>query len=141
MTKTIEECLQGALRQYRHNNDNSPSLSGPLGGFVVAYDKDEIDDLVDKYSLNRFSLGEMYVDDCLKPQQKQTQGAWTRIDEGLPESHGHYIVTISDPDDIGWRTDIAWESRWDGECFTECDPVEDGQPVVAWMKMPDPYVE
>lgn len=35
------EILWPALRQYRHNNDNSPSLSHPEGGFVAAFDYDE----------------------------------------------------------------------------------------------------
>lgn len=35
------EILWPALRQYRHNNDNSPSLSYPDAGFVSAFDYDE----------------------------------------------------------------------------------------------------
>ena len=35
------EILRGATRQYRHNNDNSPSLTQPEGGFVCAFNAEE----------------------------------------------------------------------------------------------------
>ena len=35
------EILIPALRQYRHKNDNSPSLDRPDGGFVTGFDYDE----------------------------------------------------------------------------------------------------
>ena len=38
------ELLQAvATRQFRHNDDNSPDMFEPVGGFVIAYDKDVID--------------------------------------------------------------------------------------------------
>lgn len=33
-------------RQYRHNSDNSPSISHPKDGFVIAYDEKETDLIV-----------------------------------------------------------------------------------------------
>jgi len=38
------ELLQAvATRQFRHNDDNSPDMFEPVGGFVIAYDKEVID--------------------------------------------------------------------------------------------------
>jgi hypothetical protein len=37
-----------ATRQFRHNNDNSPSLTDPKGGFVIAYDAEIIDAALDQ---------------------------------------------------------------------------------------------
>lgn len=42
----IQQQLTQALRQYRHNSDNSPSLCDPDQGFVFAYDKENIDRMV-----------------------------------------------------------------------------------------------
>ena len=41
---SIQQRLTGALRQYRHNSDDSPG-SVPREGFVVGYDKAEIDSM------------------------------------------------------------------------------------------------
>lgn len=46
MSDEIKNRLICAARQFRHNSDNSPDIFNPKEGFVVAYDKDEIDDLV-----------------------------------------------------------------------------------------------
>ena len=43
----IDEKLTSALRQFRHNTDNSKSFFSPEMGFVVAYDKARIDHLID----------------------------------------------------------------------------------------------
>ena len=43
----IDEELTSALRQFRHNTDNSKSFFSPEMGFVVAYDKARIDHLID----------------------------------------------------------------------------------------------
>jgi len=40
--------LWPALRQYRHNNDNSPSLTDPEQGFVAAFDYDEVIKIVEQ---------------------------------------------------------------------------------------------
>jgi len=40
-TGETPEILWPALRQYRHNSDNSPSLIDPEQGFVCAFDYDE----------------------------------------------------------------------------------------------------
>jgi hypothetical protein len=42
----IDEELTSALRQFRHNTDNSRSFFSPEMGFVVAYDKARIDHLI-----------------------------------------------------------------------------------------------
>ena len=42
----IDEELTSALRQFRHNTDNSKSFFSPEMGFVVAYDKALIDHLI-----------------------------------------------------------------------------------------------
>ena len=42
----IDEELTSALRQFRHNIDNSKSFFNPKMGFVVAYDKAQIDHLI-----------------------------------------------------------------------------------------------
>ena len=42
----IDEELTSALRQFRHNTDNSKSFFSPGMGFVVAYDKALIDHLI-----------------------------------------------------------------------------------------------
>ena len=42
----IDEELTSALRQFRHNTDNSKSFFSPKMGFVVAYDKARIDHLI-----------------------------------------------------------------------------------------------
>lgn len=46
MREQTKQKLIGAMRQYRHNTDNSGSISNPEKGFVSAYDRDEIHDLV-----------------------------------------------------------------------------------------------
>lgn len=40
------ESLWPAIRQYRHNNDNSPSLFDPREGFVMAFAEEETIELV-----------------------------------------------------------------------------------------------
>lgn len=42
----IKNRLICALRQFRHNSDNSPDVFNPKEGFVAAYDKDEIDKII-----------------------------------------------------------------------------------------------
>jgi len=42
----IDEELTSALRQFRHNTDNSKSFFSPGMGFIVAYDKARIDHLI-----------------------------------------------------------------------------------------------
>ena len=42
----IDEELTSALRQFRHNIDNSRSFFSPEMGFVIAYDKAQIDHLI-----------------------------------------------------------------------------------------------
>ena len=42
---TFEIMKHNATRQFRHNNDNSPSLTSPKEGFVFAYDME----VVNKY--------------------------------------------------------------------------------------------
>lgn len=63
---------------------------------------------------------------------------WIRCEDRLPEFTGWYLVTLADPDDIGWSTSVSWAAFWNGDAFEECDPVEDGQPVTHWMPFPQP---
>lgn len=63
---------------------------------------------------------------------------WVRCEDRLPEFTGWYLVTLTDPDDIGWSTSVSWAAFWNGDAFEECDPVEDGQPVTHWMPFPQP---
>jgi hypothetical protein len=39
----LEVLKAQATRQFRHNDDNSPDVFNPEGGFVFAYDRDVID--------------------------------------------------------------------------------------------------
>lgn len=52
MREQIKNRLVGALRQFRHNTDNSGSLVNPEQGFVTAYDKREVDTLVSDMEAN-----------------------------------------------------------------------------------------
>lgn len=52
MREQIKNRLVGALRQFRHNTDNSGSLANPEQGFVTAYDKREVDTLVSDMEAN-----------------------------------------------------------------------------------------
>jgi len=65
-------------------------------------------------------------------------GEWVRCDERLPKLTGNYCIAIADPDDIGWSSSVSWTAFCSGECWEDCDPVEDGQPVTHWQPMPQP---
>lgn len=67
-----------ATRQFRHNNDNSPNVFRPEGGFVIAYDRgiidkvflvlEEINEMADEWRSvsNSNSIGECTLtgDEC-----------------------------------------------------------------------------
>ena len=46
MREDIKNRLTGAVRQFRHNSDNSPDTHNPREGFVFGYDRGEVDELV-----------------------------------------------------------------------------------------------
>lgn len=46
--RELLEKLKVSARQYRHNNDNSPSITDPDGGFVIAYDREAVEDLINQ---------------------------------------------------------------------------------------------
>lgn len=46
MSDETRNKLISALRQFRHNNDNTGSITRPEQGFVFAYDRDETEGLV-----------------------------------------------------------------------------------------------
>lgn len=46
MREDIKNRLTGAVRQFRHNSDNSPDTHNPREGFVFGYDREEVDELV-----------------------------------------------------------------------------------------------
>lgn len=44
LAEEVADAIQvEALRQYRHNDDNSSNLHTPHKGFVFAYDREEVD--------------------------------------------------------------------------------------------------
>ena len=57
MSKT-PEILWRALRQYRHNTDNSPSLESPEHGFVCGFDYDEVITVVEALQAENKALRE-----------------------------------------------------------------------------------
>ena len=46
MREDIKNRLTCAARQFRHNSDNSLYVSNPRDGFVIAYDRGEVDELI-----------------------------------------------------------------------------------------------
>ena len=67
---------------------------------------------------------------------------WIKCSERLPSETDHYLVALSDPEDVGWVTDKAWTAFYNkcGE-WDCCEAVEDGQPVTHWMPLPAPPQE
>ena len=56
--KDVNTELTEALRQYRHNDDNSPEVLNPEKGFVFAYDKEEVERLVAFLEAERDALAD-----------------------------------------------------------------------------------
>ena len=64
---------------------------------------------------------------------------WIKCSERLPSEADHYLVALSDPEDVGWVTDKAWTAFYNkGGEWDCCEAVEDGQPVTHWMPLPQP---
>ena len=63
MSKT-PEILWPALRQYRHNTDNSPSLVSPEHGFVCGFDYDEVITVVEALQAENKALRELAERTC-----------------------------------------------------------------------------
>ena len=64
---------------------------------------------------------------------------WIKCSERLPSEADHYLVALSDPEDVGWVTDKAWTAFYNkGGEWDCCEAVEDGQPVTHWMPLPCP---
>ena len=64
---------------------------------------------------------------------------WIKCSERLPSEADHYLVALSDPEDVGWVTDKAWTAFYNkGGEWDCCEAVEDGQPVTHWMPLPEP---
>lgn len=76
------------------------------------------------------------LSEAIEASGQPTCEPWVKLSEKRPEITGRYLVALSDPDDIGWNVVHPWQAFWNGECFEDCDPVEDGQPVTHWMPMP-----
>lgn len=70
MRDDIKNRLICAARQFRHNGDNSPDVFNPRDGFVIAYDRGEVDELVGDL-LNEVSLS-----------------GWVRCSDQLPKPFG-----------------------------------------------------
>ena len=97
---TTPEILWPALRQYRHNNDNSPSITNPKGGFVVGLDHDETcsifegvltenSELRDRIALleDRIAFKDRFIKE-LEATAKLADAALTAIGALINESHG-----------------------------------------------------
>lgn len=77
----IKTRLICALRQYRHNSDNSPDLFNPRDGFVCAYDKDEVDKIIAELTT---------------PTTAATPEAeWVKCADRLPRANHPYMVWLS----------------------------------------------
>ena len=167
MREDIKNRLTGAVRQFRHNSDNSPDAHNPREGFVFGYDRGEvyelIGDLLSELEAARaqqsgegrvaiprdvaeahgmYLIGYSWLkhnapNEINLPADKPERG-WVKPEDQLPELTGWYCIALADPDDIGWSTSVSWVAFWNGDDFEECDPIEDGQPVTHWMPLPKP---
>lgn len=63
---------------------------------------------------------------------QQPQEGWVSVEERLPEVSDWYLVTIADPQDIGWETKRPWMAWFEAGEWLNCDPISDGQPVTHW---------
>ena len=78
------EILIIALRQYRHNTDNSSSIDRPKKGFVIAFDYDETCKIVKQFEnlikhaedavwrMERHGMGTAKLDKCIQQIKKRT---------------------------------------------------------------------
>lgn len=91
-----------------------------------------------KFRTGNFGSGHpVYLSPVATTPQPEGDG-WISIDEKVPPMTGTFLIAVADPDNIGWNTAISWTAFWNGECFEDCDPVDDGQPVTHWRWLPDP---
>lgn len=68
------------------------------------------------------------------PSAGRPQGEWIPCEERLPEEHGHYLCTVTKPQNIDriYVVHIYWCGRWYGWANEE---------VTAWMPLPEPYMK
>lgn len=59
--------IRAAARQFRRNNDNSESLFHPAGGFVHAYDIEQVERALETYEMTLGS--ELVEDEKLTPEE------------------------------------------------------------------------
>lgn len=81
MREDIKNRLTGAVRQFRHNSDNSPDTHNPREGFVFGYDRGEVDklvgDLLGQLEAARAQQGEEPVAWSLRWPEDETVNAMT----------------------------------------------------------------
>ena len=83
-----------------------------------------------------YALGRAIADQA---KQAASVPEWIKCSERLPSEADHYLVALSDPEDVGWVTDKAWTAFYNkGGEWDCCEAVEDGQPVTHWMPLPCP---
>lgn len=82
MREYVKNRLICAARQFRHNTDNSPDLCNPREGFAIAYDKEEVDELVeelDKTDEPTYLFTVRYMNTCLAAADVEHYGKLAKI--------------------------------------------------------------
>lgn len=87
------ELLWPALRQYRHNTDNSPNINHPENGFVTGFDYDETVVVVKRLEQQLAALRELLslIRDDLRLRSEDgvvdlSDFIWMRMDKALQET-------------------------------------------------------
>lgn len=72
-----------------------------------------------------------YLDRCheITELRKQLAGKWVSVEERLPEAGDQVLVTV--------RSGRITVGIWHGHTWSS--PYRYGEPVAAWMPLPEPY--